>query len=83
MFGSMTLVISQTTVQRVIPNAALGRVISAFLAGEAAATLIGAISGPFLAQARQITGLAIIASAVTVGAAALAWLIIPRAAELN
>ena len=79
MFGSMTLVISQTTVQRVIPNAALGRVISAFLAGEAAATLIGAISGPFLAQARQITGLAIIASAVTVGAAALAWLIIPDA----
>ena len=83
MFGSMTLVSSQTTVQRVIPNAALGRVISAFLVGEAAATLIGALSGPFLAQARQITGLAIIASAVTVGAAALAWLIIPRAAELN
>ena len=55
MSGSMSLVIPQTTLQRVIPNAVLGRVSAVFLTGEAAATLIGAVAGPFLAQAAHFT----------------------------
>jgi predicted MFS family arabinose efflux permease len=74
MFGSMSLVIPQTAVQRVIPNAVLGRVSAVFLTAEAAATLTGAVAGPFLAQAAQLEGVAIAASLVTLGAAALAWL---------
>jgi len=73
MFGSMSLVIPQTAVQRVIPNAVLGRVSAVFLTAEAAATLTGAVAGPFLAQAAQLEGVAIAASLVTLGAAALAW----------
>ncbi len=41
MTGSMSLVIPQTTLQRVIPDAALGRASAVFLTGEAAATLTG------------------------------------------
>jgi MFS family permease len=78
MFGSMSLVIPQTAMQRVIPNAVLGRVGAAFLTGEAAATLLGAAAGPFLAQAAQLTGVAIAASLVTLSAATLTWLIVPR-----
>lgn len=74
MFGSMSLVIPQTAVQRVIPNAVLGRVSAVFLTAEAAATLTGAVAGPFLAQAAQFEGVAVAASLVTLGAAALAWL---------
>jgi hypothetical protein len=37
MFGSMSLVIPQTAMQRVIPNAILGRVSAVFLTGEATA----------------------------------------------
>ena len=74
MFGSMSLVVPQTAVQRVIPNAVLGRVTAVFLTAEAAATLTGAVAGPFLAQAAQLEGVAIAASLVTLGAAALAWL---------
>src|SRR6266567_7465568 len=43
MFGSMCEVIPLTAMQRVIPNAALGRVSSVFLTAEAAATLAGAV----------------------------------------
>jgi predicted MFS family arabinose efflux permease len=78
MFGSMSLVIPQTATQRVIPNAVLGRVSAVFLTGEAAATLAGAAAGPFLAQAAQLRGVAAAASVVTLGAAALAWLLVPR-----
>ncbi len=78
MFGSMTLIVPQTTVQRVIPNALLGRVTAAFLTGEAAVTLAGATAGPFLAQAAGLTGVAAVASLVTLGAAAVAALIVPR-----
>jgi predicted MFS family arabinose efflux permease len=78
MFGSMSLVIPQTTVQRVIPNAVLGRVSAVFLTGEAAATLIGAVAGPFLAQAAHLTTVAATASLLTLGAAALACLVVPR-----
>jgi predicted MFS family arabinose efflux permease len=78
MFGSMSLMIPQTAMQRVIPDAVLGRVSAAFLTGEAAATLLGAAGGPFLAQAAHLTGVAAVASLVTLSAAVLAALIVPR-----
>ena len=77
LFGSMSLVVCQTTVQRVIPNAALGRVTAFFLTAEAAATLAGAIYGPFLAQLAQFTGVATVACVSTLSAAALAYVLIP------
>lgn len=77
-FGSMSVVVPQTTLQRVIPNAALGRVGAVFLTGEAAATLAGAPTGPFLAQAAHISGVGIAASLVTLSAAALTFLIVPQ-----
>jgi MFS family permease len=77
-FGSMSEVIPQTALQRVIPNAVLGRISAVFLTGEAAVGLIGAVAGPFLAQVVQLAGLAIVASLVTLGAAALTRLTVPR-----
>jgi predicted MFS family arabinose efflux permease len=74
----MSLVISQTIVQRVIPNAALGRVSAVFLTSEAAATLTGAVAGPFLAQAAHLATAAATASLLTLSAAALAYLTVPR-----
>ncbi len=82
MFGSMSLVVPQTAMQRVIPNAVLGRVGAVFLTGEAAATLLGAVAGPFLAQAAHLSGVAAAASLVTLSAAALAFLIVPRMAAV-
>jgi MFS family permease len=76
--GSMSLVIQQTTLQRVIPGVVLGRVSAVFLTGEAAATLIGSVAGPFLAQAAHLTAAATAASLVTLSAAALAFLTMPR-----
>jgi predicted MFS family arabinose efflux permease len=78
MSGSMSLVIQQTTLQRVIPDTALGRVSAVFLTGEAAATLTGSVAGPFLAQAAHLAGAATAASLVTLSAAALAFLTVPR-----
>jgi predicted MFS family arabinose efflux permease len=77
-FGSMCQVIPLTTMQRVIPNAMLGRASAVFLAAEAAATLAGAVAGPFLAQAVHFTGAAAVASLVTLSAAALTFLTVPR-----
>jgi predicted MFS family arabinose efflux permease len=77
MSGSMSLVITQVTMQRVIPNAALGRVSAVFLTGEAAATLAGAVIGPLLAQSLGMTGLAAIVSLATMAAAVLAFTLIP------
>jgi len=76
-FGSMSEVIPLTALQRVIPNAVLGRVSSVFLTGEAAVGLLGAVAGPFLAQAIHLTGLAIAASLVTLAAAALTHPTVP------
>ncbi len=78
MSGSMSLVVQQTTLQRVIRDAVLGRVSAVFLTGEAAATLIGSVAGPFLAQAAHLVAVATAASLVTLSAAALALLIVPR-----
>jgi predicted MFS family arabinose efflux permease len=79
--GSMSLVIPQVTVQRVIPNAALGRITAVFLTGEAAATLAGAVTGPLLAQSLGMTGLAAAASLATLAAAVLAVTLIPAAPQ--
>jgi len=75
--GSMSLVIPQAAVQRVIPGAALGRISAVFLTGEAAATLAGAITGPLLAQSLGMTGLAAAASLATLAAAVLALALVP------
>jgi MFS family permease len=76
--GSMSLVIQQTTLQRVIADGVLGRVSAVFLTGEAAATLIGSVAGPFLAQAADLAAVAAAASLVTLSAAALAFLTVPQ-----
>ena len=76
--GSMSLLIPQTIMQRVIPDAALGRVSAVFLASEAAATLTGAAAGPFLAQAAHLAAAGTAASLLTLCAAALAYLTVPR-----
>jgi len=78
MSGSMSLVVQQTTLQRVIPGTALGRVSAVFLTGEAAATLTGSVAGPFLAQAAHLMATAAAASLVTLGAATLTLLTVPR-----
>jgi predicted MFS family arabinose efflux permease len=78
MAGSMTLVIQQTVLQRVIPGAVLGRVSAVFLTGEAAATLVGSVAGPFLAQAAHLVAVAAAASLVTISAAALALRTVPQ-----
>jgi predicted MFS family arabinose efflux permease len=82
MFGSMSEVIPQTAMQRVIPNAVLGRISAVFLTGEAAVGLIGAVAGPFLAQALHLAGLAAVASLITLAAAALTRLSVPRMAAV-
>jgi MFS family permease len=76
--GSMSLVIQQTTLQRVVPDAVLGRVSAVFLTGAAAAALVGSVAGPFLAQAANLAGAAAAASLLTLSAAALAFLTVPR-----
>lgn len=78
MFGSMSLVVPQTAVQRVVPNAALGRVSAVFGAGGAAAALTGALAGPALAQAIQLSGVAAVSSAAVLAAALLAYLRVPH-----
>jgi MFS family permease len=82
MSGSMSQVIPLTIMQRVIPGAALGRVSAAFLTGEAAATLTGAVTGPFLAQTVHLADAAIASAVVTLGAAALTCLTVPRLSRL-
>ncbi len=76
-FGSMSLVVSSTTMQRVIANAVLGRVSAVFLTVQSAASLLGALGGPFLAQAAGLTGVAIAATWSRSGAAALTVLLVP------
>jgi MFS family permease len=82
LFGSMSEVIPQTAIQRVIRGTVLGRISAVFLTGEAAAGLIGAVAGPFLAQAVHLAGLAVVASLVTLAAAALTRLAVPRMAAI-
>jgi MFS family permease len=83
LFGSMSAVIPQTVMQRVIPGAVLGRISAVFLTGEAAAGLVGAVAGPFLAQALHLVGLGATASLVTLAAAVLTCLTAPRMPRLD
>ncbi len=78
MFGTMSNVVPLTAIQRAVPNAVLGRVSAAFVTGEAAASLTGAIAGPFLAQEIRLAGIAAVASLVTLGAAALTICTMPQ-----
>ena len=77
-FGSMSEVIPLTALQRVIPNAVLGRISAVFMTGEAAVGLLGAVAGPLLTQAARLTGLAAVGSLITLGAALLTRLTVPR-----
>ena len=79
--GSMALGIASTTVQRTVPNAVLGRISAAFLTGEAAATLVGALAGPVIARAFGLGGAAVVAAAATLLAALLAGLTVPRSVQ--
>ena len=71
--GSMALASVQMTIQRLIPDGLLGRVSAVFVGSEAAATLLGAATGPMIAQLAGIFPAAITASGVTLASAALAW----------
>ena len=78
LFGSMTLVTPQTTLQRVVPNQALGRISAVFLTAEALATLIGALTGPVLAEHLSIHIAMTIASLVTAAGAIAGCPLVPR-----
>ena len=73
----MSLVVPQTAVQRVVPDAILGRITAIFLTGEAVASLVGAVAGPAIAQLTELTGLAAVASGTTLAAAVLTLLLVP------
>ncbi|WP_026426210.1 MFS transporter [Actinokineospora inagensis] len=64
--GSTALGAVQTTVQRVTPNAVLGRVAAAMFTVEAAATFVGAVVGPAIAAAASLTWAAVLAGGLTV-----------------
>jgi MFS family permease len=81
-FGSMTLVTPQTAVQRVVPNAALGRIGAVFLTGEALATLVGALLGPAVAEATSLWTTAVLACAVTIAGALAGLVVLPVSHEL-
>jgi hypothetical protein len=78
----MCLVTPQTTLQRLLPNAVLGRVSAAFFAGEALATLVGALVGPTLAEAASIATVKVAACAVALLTAVLCLVLLPRLAVL-
>ncbi|SMC97206.1 MFS transporter [Lentzea albidocapillata] len=80
-FGSMTLVTSQTALQRAVPNEALGRISAVFLTAEALATLIGALAGPLLAQTVSLSAAVVVACVVTAGGALAGLAVMPRAAQ--
>jgi predicted MFS family arabinose efflux permease len=63
--GSVAQVTSRTVVQRGLPNSVVGRVSAVFFAGEAVATLVGALVGPVIAQATTLSTTAVVAGAVT------------------
>lgn len=77
MSGAVILSVPTATVQRVTGNEVLGRISAVFTIGGAAATLAGAVAGPFLAQTTHLTGAAAVAAGVTLAAAALSLMNIP------
>ncbi|GIH79360.1 MFS transporter [Planobispora longispora] len=75
--GVTVLVALQTWLQRVSPPALLGRVSAAFLTAEAAATMAGAFAGPALGELAGLPLALNVACALTLGAAAAAFLLVP------
>jgi predicted MFS family arabinose efflux permease len=75
--GSLSWAVPQTTPQRTLPNEVLGRVSAVFFSGEALATLIGAVSGPAIAQAFGLVTLTVLASGVAAASAVLAAAMLP------
>ncbi|MFI6316332.1 MFS transporter [Nonomuraea sp. NPDC050556] len=78
--GVGVLVTVQTWVQRSTPGEILGRVSAVFLTVEAAVALLGALTGPLLAEGAGLTVALNAACTLTLGAAALA-LRLPRRAS--
>jgi predicted MFS family arabinose efflux permease len=79
LFGSMSLIVPQTLVQRSVPGELQGRISAVFITGEAVATLGGAVTGPALVRVVQVAGLAVTASSLTLVAAVLAVALLPAA----
>lgn len=77
LLGTLCSVVPVTAVQRSVPDAVLGRVSAAFVTAEGVATLAGALAGPFIAQVIGLSGIAIVASAITLGAATLTLATVP------
>ncbi|GAA3854313.1 hypothetical protein GCM10022243_19810 [Saccharothrix violaceirubra] len=69
--GSAALIVPQTTLQRAVPGALLGRIGAVFVTAEAAATLLGALAGPVVVAHRSAwtlavaTGIVILSGVVT------------------
>ncbi|MFD9698203.1 MFS transporter [Lentzea sp. NPDC059081] len=81
-FGSMTLVTPQTALQRNVPNEALGRITAVFLSAEALATLVGALTGPLLADVFSLTTAVVVAVVVTAGGALAGLALVPLLDEV-
>jgi MFS family permease len=75
--GSIALVTPTIALQRILPNAVLGRVSAVFLSAEAIATLTGAMLGPMFAQTAGLPTAATIASVVTL-VAGLVCVLLPQ-----
>jgi predicted MFS family arabinose efflux permease len=81
-FGSTTLAVPQTAVQRAVPDALLGRIAAVFVTAEALATLLGSVVGPVLAGALSVSAAAVVACALTAAGALVALIAVPVGAEL-
>jgi predicted MFS family arabinose efflux permease len=77
-FGSTVLVSAQTALQRVTPNAVLGRISGVLFTGEAVATFVGALLGSALMEITSIHTTAYIAGAATLLSGVLALILVPR-----
>lgn len=77
-FGSVTLVVLQTALQRAADNHLLGRISALFLVVEAFATLVGALAGPWLAESVSLQFAAMAAAAVAAGGAFVGAVTVPR-----
>ncbi|MFD5826013.1 MFS transporter [Lentzea sp. NPDC060358] len=76
-FGSVTVVTPKTVVQRQAPGPLLGRISALFLVAEAAATLVGAVGGPLLAEAVSLHFAAMTAAAVAAAGALVGAVTVP------
>jgi hypothetical protein len=77
LFGSTVLLVQQTTMQRHVGDAVLGRVASVFVLGEAAASLAGAIGGAAVAGLGGLTTAGVVATTITLAAAVGAAVVLP------